>query len=83
MAGLAALGLIVAPAYSLILVQRAFHGEPLEKHRMRDLGAREMATLVVLVVATVGMGLYPQPLIQLADARLRGNPEPAVAGAGP
>jgi NADH-quinone oxidoreductase subunit M len=80
MAALAALGLIVAPVYSLILVQRTFHGEPLEKHGIDDFGPREMAAVAVLITATVGMGLYPQPLLDIANAPLHGHPNQTLAG---
>jgi NADH-quinone oxidoreductase subunit M len=77
---LAALGLIVAPVYSLILIQRAFQGEPLEKHLLRDFGLRETAAMAVLMAATVGMGLYPQPLLDLAGVAPHGLPEKVIAG---
>jgi NADH-quinone oxidoreductase subunit M len=62
----AALGLVVAPWYSLILVQRAFHGEPQRSYVFHDACFREMAALAVLMLATLTMGLYPQPLLDLA-----------------
>lgn len=79
MAMLAALGLIVAPVYSLILIQRAFHGERNEPHRLSDLGGREMAAMCLLILATVAMGLYPQPLLDIANPAISGRPGPVVA----
>ncbi|MGX2038963.1 NADH-quinone oxidoreductase subunit M [Methylocaldum sp. MU1018] len=64
----AALGLIIAPVYSLILIQRAFHGEPREKHPMRDFGAREMALMGALIAATVWIGVYPQSMLGVSEA---------------
>jgi NADH-quinone oxidoreductase subunit M len=80
MTALAALGLIVAPVYSLILIQRAFQGEHRETHGIHDLGAREMAALACLIAATVGMGLYPQPLLDIADVPLRGVSDQIAMG---
>ena len=76
---LAALGLIVAPVYSLILIQRAFHGERMEPRRIHDMGAREITAMICLIAATLAMGLYPQPLIEIADAAISAKPGPMVA----
>lgn len=67
---LAALGLVVAPVYSLILVQKVFQGECRERHALADYGPRETATMGILVLTTVWLGLYPQPLLSLSDAAL-------------
>jgi len=73
MTAAAALGLIVAPLYSLILIQRAFHGEPRERRRIRDFGARELSLMGMLIVAMVWLGLYPQPLLDVSEAWLKGS----------
>ena len=65
---LAALGLIVAPIYSLIVIQKAFHGEHKEKHKLWDFGARELTAMGFLMVALVWMGVYPQSMLDLTDA---------------
>lgn len=67
---LAALGLIVAPVYSLILVQKVFQGEYKERHAIADYGPREMATLGILMITTLWLGLYPQPLLTLSETAL-------------
>jgi NADH-quinone oxidoreductase subunit M len=79
MTALAALGLIIAPVYSLILVQRTFQGERLEPHDLPDFGARELAAMALLIAATVGMGLYPQPLLDISNDALTGHPGRLVA----
>ena len=63
---IAALGLILAPIYSLILVQKVFHGVRSEQHAISDFGCREILTMMAMVVILVCMGLYPQPLMDLA-----------------
>jgi NADH-quinone oxidoreductase subunit M len=59
----ATVGLVAATVYSLWMMQQAFHGPPREAWHMPDLRPREMAVLAVLVVALVGLGLYPQPVL--------------------
>lgn len=60
----AALGLIAAAVYALWVVQKAFHGA-MDKNTpaMKDLTLRETATLGVMMVAIVWIGLYPQPIL--------------------
>jgi NADH-quinone oxidoreductase subunit M len=77
---IAALGLIVAPVYALVLIQRAFHGTSCEPRAVRDGGVREMAILLVLAAATVLMGLYPQPLLDVISGGRTAGPERMLAG---
>ena len=67
---LATLGLIAATVYSLWLIQRVFHGENREGWRLPDLSRREFALMLVLIVAIVVIGLYPQPVINTAAPAL-------------
>jgi len=62
----AAIGLILAPVYSLILIQKTFHGQHLESHQLNDFGFREMLTMMVMVIILVWMGLFPQPMMDMA-----------------
>ena len=91
----AASGLVLAAVYSLILVQRAFHGRPRHdaKAMYQDLNRREIATLATLMAILVWLGLYPQPVFDVARAPMQavhalyaaaaaGAPAPA-AGAAP
>jgi NADH-quinone oxidoreductase subunit M len=67
---LAALGLIVGAIYSLILMQRSFQGElnsKLKGHSLTDFASREMLTMAVMMVALIGLGLYPQPVLDMAQ----------------
>lgn len=63
----AALGLITGAAYSLILMQKAFQGTPDENRRLADFGPREMVTMGVMMVALVVLGIYPQPVLDIAQ----------------
>jgi len=91
---IAAGGLITAAVYALIIIQKAFHG-PLERHTgMRDFGPRELATLSLLMLGLLWLGLYPQPTLDtlapslaqlqhwvelaLPDATLAALPEAAL-----
>jgi NADH-quinone oxidoreductase subunit M len=70
----AASGLVVAAAYALLLMQRSFQG-PLTPRvsggaagdaiEIADFGARELTVMVLLMAALVGLGVYPQPMLDL------------------
>jgi NADH-quinone oxidoreductase subunit M len=64
----AAVGLVPAVAYALILIQRAFQGAPRRAWTLPDLNPRETAIMAALCVAIVWLGVYPQPLFDTASA---------------
>ena len=68
---IAALGLIIAPVYSLIVIQKAFHGPHKEKHQLWDFGAREMTAMGLMVIVMVWLGLYPQAMMNVASPTLQ------------
>ena len=82
---LAALGVILAAAYILWLMQRVVFGTPAPAHRahLLDLNARETATLVPLIVLVFALGIFPNPLLSRMHASvtqlLAGQKAPAVA----
>ena len=62
----AAGGLVAAAAYSLLLVQRAFHGriEPFPgRTGLFDLTTPHLVVMTVLMLSIVGLGVYPQPVL--------------------
>ena len=64
---LATIGIVVAAVYGLSLMQRSFQGEPNEAvQSMRDFGFREMSVYAIMIVALVWLGVYPQPVLDLA-----------------
>ena len=64
---IAAIGLITAAVYALIMMQRAFQGSPDPQRQVADYGWREMATMGVMIIGLVWLGLYPQPVLDLAQ----------------
>ena len=63
----ASIGVVVAAVYGLVLLQRSFQGAPNpDVPTMRDFGFREMAAMVLMMLALVWIGVYPQPLLNLA-----------------
>lgn len=66
----AALGLVLAPVYSLIVIQRIFHGKPLAPKQVGDFSPREMLMMGLMMLVTIGLGLYPQPVMEMAGAAL-------------
>jgi NADH-quinone oxidoreductase subunit M len=92
-AAIASLGIILAAAYLLWMVQRVAFGLPSPHHlpKLKDLDLREMATLVPLVVLIFWIGLVPNPLLTRMHASVthllegmtqRHLPVGATAGAG-
>jgi NADH-quinone oxidoreductase subunit M len=72
-AGIAAAGVIMAAVYILYMFQKMFLGpegsivEEVKKHghALRDLNAREIITIVPLLVFIFWIGLYPKPFFAL------------------
>ncbi len=70
LAAAASVGLIVATVYSLAIVQRAFHGPLPGVLHVRDLTAREVAVMSLMIALVVGLGVYPQPVVDTARPAL-------------
>jgi len=66
----AVLGIVLGAAYLLWLYQRVFWGKVTkeENEKLPDLNARELATLVPLVVLCFWIGLYPKPFLAFLHA---------------
>ncbi|HTH98914.1 MAG TPA: NADH-quinone oxidoreductase subunit M [Stellaceae bacterium] len=61
----ATFGVVWAAAYALLLVQRTFQGQP-GSAMAPDLTSRHLAVMTVLILAIIGLGAYPQPVIDMA-----------------
>ena len=60
--------------YSLILVQKAFHGKPREDGHgahLEDLSKRELAMMGLLMALLLGIGLYPQPVLNTSATAMK------------
>ena len=86
----AASGLVLAAVYSLIMVQRAFHGPSKdETHKLQDLNRRELVMMLSLMAILVWLGLYPQPVLNTSAASMQAVHQiysaavGAVSGAAP
>ena len=67
----AALGLVIAAIYGLSLMQRAFQGHSHQGKStvdasVPDFGLRELSVMAAMMVALVYLGVYPQPLFDMA-----------------
>jgi NADH-quinone oxidoreductase subunit M len=64
-AALASVGVILAAAYLLYMVQRVVFGRalPRELPRLQDVGFREFGALLPLVALVFWIGLFPNPLV--------------------
>jgi NADH-quinone oxidoreductase subunit M len=63
----AALGIVVAAVYSLSLMQRSFQGTPSDEiPALPDFGFRELSVMGIMMVALIWLGVYPQPVFDLA-----------------
>ena len=62
---LASLGIILAAAYLLYMVQRVAFGVPLPHQlpKLKDLSAREFVALVPLVLLVFWIGIFPNPFV--------------------
>ena len=69
LAAIAAITLIIGAAYSLWLVKRVIFGAVANHHvaGLQDISAREALVLVGFAVATLAVGVWPAPLIDLMD----------------
>ncbi len=80
-------GVVLGAAYLLWLYQRVFWGKITneENQHLKDLNARELATLIPLVVLCFAIGLFPGPFLAFIEkpltemaATVQGTPAPAA-----
>ena len=61
-----ALGLVTAAVYSLVVVQRALHGEQQRVRSVSDLGIRETSLMAGIALFLLWLGVHPQPVLDAA-----------------
>jgi NADH-quinone oxidoreductase subunit M len=66
--------------YSLIAIQRAFHGPADPTREVADFGLRENAMMLALAVAIIWLGVAPQPILNIAAPALQNLLPPQTAG---
>jgi len=64
---LATIGLVLATAYSLRIMQKVFLGQAAANTVIRDLSLREKLMLVPMVIAIIALGFFPQPVLNTAQ----------------
>ena len=80
--GLAVLGIILAAGYILWMMERAFFGPRRERFdHVTDANFVEALPLAIMVVAIVGIGVYPSLLTDVFETGL-GHMLPAFNGGG-
>jgi len=70
MACFASLGLILATVYSLRIMQKIFYGREKSEIKIADLNLREKFISGSLIVIIVILGLFPQPVFDIAKPAL-------------
>jgi NADH-quinone oxidoreductase subunit M len=66
----AAIGIVFAAVYSLALMQRSFQGPVTSTDPIADFGARELSVMIAMMLALVWLGVFPQPVLDLAATTL-------------
>ncbi|HUS25523.1 MAG TPA: NADH-quinone oxidoreductase subunit M [Candidatus Binatia bacterium] len=66
----AATGLVWSAVYALLMIARAFHGPAAYQEKLQDLNGRELATLMTLAAILLWLGVYPQPVLDTAQATI-------------
>ena len=66
-AALAATTLIVGASYTLLMIKQTFHGPIVNPKikQLQDVSVCERIPLTLLVIAILGLGVYPKPLISM------------------
>ncbi|MEB3755126.1 NADH-quinone oxidoreductase subunit M [Acinetobacter sp. MD2(2019)] len=74
---LAAVSLVFAGLYGLILIHRTLFGEPNKEQQahysqpLKDLSAREMIILLICVIGLVWLGVYPQTFLDVSNSSMQ------------
>jgi NADH-quinone oxidoreductase subunit M len=69
----AALVLILAPVYALIVMQKAFYGPLRQSYPLVDASRREWVSLGLLVLMAVWLGLSPQAVLNVSAPAMKNS----------
>jgi NADH-quinone oxidoreductase subunit M len=68
MAGIAMIAIILAAVYTLGMIQKIFYGNTVAlTETAHDSSLNINAALVILVIVVIVFGVYPEPMLQLAQ----------------
>jgi NADH-quinone oxidoreductase subunit M len=67
----ATMGVVVAAVYSLIVIQKVFHGKNKNNYVIADLSAMEFICFALMMIGLVWMGFYPQTMLDMAQPSLQ------------
>jgi NADH-quinone oxidoreductase subunit M len=76
--GVTALVLILAPVYSLVMIQKTVHGPLQNQAPVLDFNRRELTSLALLVLATVWLGLCPGTFFNVSAPALKQEMQASV-----
>lgn len=81
---LAALGMVIAAAYSLALLQHTFFGRPAEKRLLPDLSRLAFTALLAMAAVQVWLGWYPRSVLSTTESSVQYliRSHPATDGKG-
>ncbi|MGN5765421.1 NADH-quinone oxidoreductase subunit M [Acinetobacter calcoaceticus] len=74
---IAAVSLVFAGLYGLILIHKALFGEPNPEQKqhyttpLKDLSAREVSILMICVIGLVWLGIYPQTFLDMSHSSMQ------------
>jgi NADH-quinone oxidoreductase subunit M len=71
---IASIGVLASTFYALRMVQGAFQGPNTHAWQVPDLNPREALMMAVMIVALLGLGLYPQPVLNASAQALENSP---------
>jgi NADH-quinone oxidoreductase subunit M len=72
-------GVVLAAVYMIRFYQRSMHNRVGENVASRDLGRIELVAIAPIVAAIVGLGVYPQLVLDRSDEATRASVRPAIA----
>jgi len=75
--GLSVLGIVFGAAYMLMMVERVFWGKlrHTENMGLKDIGVREIASVLPLIILAFVLGVYPKPILERIHQSLQPQSE--------
>ncbi|MDT0617989.1 NADH-quinone oxidoreductase subunit M [Salinisphaera sp. P385] len=63
-------GLVLGAVYSLVLMHRVYWGPAQGRAELAGLNGREYLTLLMLLALIIGIGIYPQPVLDVSQTAM-------------